>query len=167
VIESNYNGARTQKIDEVQSIAFHQVATLLTPAGGPMPSRLYEFTQEVKDSFESVTAAGTPGSSSALGEFEKDGPFGPPYDSEMITEGANAIVFTDDPGFSTDRRIPKGDWLTKWDVYFRWKVKRLTDGKQWTSDIVHHSITCGYNGGAEVKINHNAAGDLEWTVKFA
>jgi hypothetical protein len=153
----------TQKETPEQNMFFVQTATLAIDTDAPVDiAHYYEFRQQVKDSdtYES-------GATHALGPFEQDDNYEPPYDSEQTLSVKKQIQFTDEPGFSTTAKVAANEWLTSYDVYFRWTVQALYGTRDtWTSPEVHHSLASPYNGGLDGPVTATPAGDYEWTVNL-
>lgn len=170
-IVSEYAGAVTQKLGDIQEFKFKQVAQLVSEKA-PNVRELYHFVQYVMDSWtirsaDDAEAAAT----QELDDWEWDKPYGPPYEDSVINVAVNGITFTDYPGFSkvgnSDTRIANGRWLLAYEVHFHWKVIRQSDMFEWTSPVIKHTLTCAYNGGAPVAVKSKAAGSPQWTVKLA
>jgi hypothetical protein len=163
---ASYTGVRTQKLNDAQDIGFNQEATLSRPVGAPQSvESYYEFRQEVRDGYE---VEAHKGESQPLGtSFAQDGPYKPPYKNEVIAKAPGYLRFTDDPGFSTGRKIPSGRWLNWYRVFFRWKVKRKETGKEWTSPTVEHSMKAPYDEGKDVRVQARAAANANWTVDLS
>jgi hypothetical protein len=163
---SSYTGVTTQKLDDAQDFSFNQTATLSRPVGAPQSvESYYEFRQEVRDGWEVSTR---PSESQAMKTaFVQDGPYRPPYNSEVITNAPGSISFADDPGFSTDRKIPSGRWLNWYKVFFRWKVKRKATGNEWISPAVGHSLEAQYDEGEDVAVEATAAAPNTWIVDLS
>lgn len=163
---SSYTGVGTQKLDDTQEFSFNQTATLSRPLGAPQSvESYYEFRQEVRDGWESPTDAS--GSRALRTAFVQDGPYRPPYNNEVITNAPGYISFDDDPGFSTTSKIPSGQWLNWYKVFFRWKVKRKETGREWISPAVGHSVDAPYHEGEDVVVRARAAADKTWTVNLS
>jgi hypothetical protein len=145
---------------------FDQDATLAIPRGQQHPIEgYYEFRQLVKDKY--VTAV-PPDSVDSTANWMPDGPYQPDYDNEEITKEHSRIQFHDVPGFSTDAAIQAGQWLSSYDVYFKWQVTAKYGNRPvWESSEVHHHADAPYDNGQDqggVEVNHQAAGSRQWAV---
>lgn len=164
--KSSYEGVSTQKLDEAQSIGFAQEATLTKPsAAKKRVDEYYEFRQEVRDGYES-TDKSKDGSQPLGKKFVQDQTFEPPYEGETTARDKEYITFVDNPGWSTSSKIGAGYWLKWYTVFFRWKVKRKSTGKEWTSPEVKHSVESTYDDGNDAEVKAEVAGNKRWTVKF-
>ncbi|WP_329304486.1 hypothetical protein OG410_22170 [Streptomyces sp. NBC_00659] len=133
----------------------------------------YHFWQQVTDQNVQIyrTATGFREGSSER-DWVQDGPYRPRYNNAVIADQQNSITFNDDPGFSTTAQMSPGYWLKSYSVSFRWKVARNTGAwnanlPAWTSPVVTHTLTSAFdpeNPDVAVEIDHQAAGDREWTV---
>jgi hypothetical protein len=154
---------RTQKEVSAQDMFFEQSATLSINTDAPFDiAHYYEFRQQVRDSdtYES-------GATHALGSFKQDDNYEPDYDSEQTLAAHKKIEFTDEPGFSTNAKVAANEWLTSYDVYFRWKVRAKYGTREtWTSPVVHHRLVSPYNGSADGPVTATPAGDYEWVVNL-
>jgi hypothetical protein len=154
---------RTQKENVTQNMFFDQTATLALDANAPHSiDHYYEFRQQVKDraAYESGEGHEEPG-------FVQDGPYQPPYNDKAgkAKAGQKQIQFKDEPGYSTDRKVAAGEWLTSYEVSFRWVVTaKYGDGQTWTSPEVQHSLTSPYDGGKDAAVNVQVADGEEWEV---
>lgn len=158
---SKYTGVRRQHLDQVESIGFYQRAVLAIGAAPRDIKHYYEFRQEVRDSYTRISE------SQDLSNWTQDSHYHPDYTGSkgMITTRPDAIQFDDNPGFSTNAAIAVDDWLHDYDIWFRWRVTRCSDGKEWVSPEVHHTVTSQYTdiaNGAPVKAT--AAGAHQWTA---
>ncbi|MEU3959977.1 DUF4157 domain-containing protein [Streptomyces buecherae] len=173
---SAYEGVRTQHLEEQQSIGFRQEATLSRPEGAPQATAYYyHFWQEVADNIVSTNRAGKE-FKVPLKDMEQDQKYWPPYKNAVISNTPPAITFTDNPGWSTDRHIEKGQWLKSYEVHFRWKVAwtngvKWQRGQQadWTSPTVVHRMTSDFDPeepDAPAKVVAEPAGNHEWTVNL-
>jgi hypothetical protein len=167
-----YEGTRTQKLGTKQKIGFHMTATLETSDNEPQAATtVYEFRQFVRHGYHGRPATGDV-TLGADDDFEEDGPFAPPYEDEnheqhsYVTIGAHHIVFDDHAGFSTTQQIDVGTWLLDYQVDFFWEVTRISDGAEWESDVITHTVTCPYAGGADAQIAVAVGADKAWTVTF-
>lgn len=159
IFTSRYVGVSTQKLGVEQAMGFDQTATL-SLAGTTAPhdlSHYYEFRQEVRDAYTDQAGIVQP-----LTAWAQDLNYQPNYTNAQTLAGKTTIVFTDQPGFSTDRKIDIGEWLISYEVYFRWKVKDKFTNDVWISPAVHHSIACAYNAGNDRPITKAAHGDENW-----
>ncbi len=165
--QSSYDGVASQQLDKKQKIGFQQKATLHRPPDAPRSARYYyDFRQQVKDSFTYHTPSHTQPLDPA---FVQDNGFGPPYENVTTTVTDAAIEFEDHPGFSQGNCIPEGQWLSRYEVHFRWTVTRSDaegNGASWTSPEVVHTVECTYNEGETVQITHRAAGNFNWIVEL-
>ncbi|OON33506.1 hypothetical protein BSA16_00050 [Micromonospora sp. Rc5] len=172
---SSYTGPATQRLDTRQSIGFTQVATLHRPDNAALSAAtLYDFRQEVTDQFVAYTVdedgvAGAPQRENRA--WVQDGPYRPNYTNPVIQTTPAAIVFNDDPGFSTTSAIGEGSWLAEYEVRFRWRVRRRdVESQTWVSSPeMVHTLTSDFdpdNPPQSDAIDHAAAGDHEWTVSL-
>ena len=164
--DSSYTGVSMQKLGVRKNIMFDQNATLAIPEGQQRPiDGYYEFRQLVRDKY--VTAV-PPGGADDTANWVQDGPYQPNYDNAEITKDRSFIRFHDVPGFSTDRAIKANEWLSSYDVYFKWRVT-ATYGNQpvWESPEVHHHADAQYDNGQDpqgVRVNSQPAGSLQRPV---
>ncbi|WP_229403203.1 eCIS core domain-containing protein [Micromonospora okii] len=172
---SAYDGPSTQRLDTRQSIGFTQAATLHRPDNAALSAAtLYDFRQEVTDEFVAYTVDedGAVGSPQHEGRpWAQDGPYRPNYTNPVIQTSPAAIVFNDDPGFSTTSAIGEGSWLARYEVRFRWRVRRRdAESQTWVSSPeMRHSLTSDFdpeNPPQSGAIDHAAAGDHEWDVSL-
>ncbi|SCF17288.1 hypothetical protein GA0070558_13810 [Micromonospora haikouensis] len=172
---SSYTGPATQRLDTRQSIGFTQVATLHRPDNAALSAAtLYDFRQEVTDQFVAYTVdedgeVGTPQRENRA--WVQDGPYRPNYTNPVIQTTPAAIVFNDDPGFSTTSAIGENSWLAEYEVRFRWRVRRRdVESQTWVSSPeMVHTLTSDFdpdNPPQSDAIDHAAAGDHEWTVSL-
>jgi hypothetical protein len=164
--DSSYAGVSRQKLAERKNIMFDQNATLAIPEGQQRPIEgYYEFRQLVRDKY--VTAV-PPGGADDTANWVQDGPYQPDYDNAEITKDRNFIRFHDVPGFSTDRAIKANEWLSSYDVYFKWRVTATYGNRPvWESPEVHHHADAQYDNGQNprgVRVNRQPAGSLQRPV---
>lgn len=163
---AQYTGASTQKLHSRQNITFRQYATLIKPHGARRDiTHYYELYQEVRDGYQDTAGTGH----AVTTGWVTDGPYHPPYNAGQgtITRTPGQIQFGDDPGFSTTTAIAIGSWLTSYDVYFRWRVVLKSNGNEWISPVVHHSIRCPFNAGEDVAVDSTTAGPHQWQVNLS
>jgi hypothetical protein len=157
---SSYDGVASQHLDRRQQIGFKQTATLFRPDGAPQRAAYYyDFRQQVKDSYTYHIPSQT---KDLEAEFVQDNGFQPPYENDTTTLTNDAIQFVDHPGFSQGSWIAPGQWLSRYEVCFRWTVTRRDpdgNGLSWTSPEVRHTVECAYNEGQPVQITHHAFGN--------
>lgn len=172
---SSYTGPATQRLDTRQSIGFTQVATLHRPDNAALSATtLYDFRQEVTDQFVAYTVSedgevGAPQRENRA--WVQDGPYRPNYTNPAIQTTPAAIVFNDDPGFSTTSAIGENSWLAEYEVRFRWRVRRRdVESQTWVSSPeMVHTLTSDFDPDDPPQsdaIDHAAAGDHEWTVSL-
>ena len=155
-------GDVTQRLDQVQAMGFHQTATLTRPDGSVRPvHNLYAFYQEVRDTFSTHT-----GETEALGAFEQDKSFKPPYGGESTVRDDESITFTDDPGWSGDTLVGAGQWITSYTIHFRWRVRHHSTDQEWVSPTQTHTLTCPYTDGSPTPIAATPDGTQSWPVTF-
>jgi hypothetical protein len=162
-VTSGQEGVNNQKLGARQNVGFHMVATLTNPPGDVGQ---FEFRQYARAEFDKNSGT------SALGDFEEDVPFAPPYqdsDDEVdvnITITDTSIRFDDHPGFSTGSAIAIGDWLNFYRVEFYWTVTH-PDGRMWTSpNTVAHSVTSDWADGADAPLVYAVGGGEDWEITF-
>lgn len=174
--ESTYEGPRTQRLHADQSIGFQQVARLNNPEGAPLRAATnYHFWQEVTDSNVQIVEADGLHDQTSSRNWVQDGPYRPPYNNPVITNGQNSIEFADNPGFSTTARMASGYWLKSYTVSFRWKVARNTGTWNrnllcWTSPVVTHTLESVFdpeNPEESAEISAHAAGNHTWAVDLS
>lgn len=164
--DSSYIGVTRQKLAGRKNIMFDQDATLAIPEGQQRPvADYYEFRQLVRDKY--VTAV-PPGGADDSANWVQDGPYQPDYDDAEITKDPSFIRFHDVPGFSTDKAIQDNQWLSSYDVYFKWRVTAKYGTRPvWESPEVHHHVDAQYDNGQDpqgVAVNRQAAGTRQWPV---
>ncbi|MBB4928619.1 hypothetical protein [Kitasatospora kifunensis] len=176
---SRYVGPQEQSLAGSQGIGFEQEATLQRADGMTTPAaQAYDFWQEVTDENHQIApdAVNYRPKKSKRG-WVVDGPFRPPYNTEdgNIVNEAGHITFTDSPGFSGDRRMTNGYWLSSYEVRFRWKVRRKLGGRFtknepfWASDEMVHRVESVFdpqNPDASAPITVNPAGNRTWNVEL-
>ncbi|MBA3468415.1 MAG: hypothetical protein H0T53_02105 [Herpetosiphonaceae bacterium] len=161
---ASYTGVKTQDRNKEQVIAFNQIATLHKPENAPSSTETYyDFYQDVTDEIEGDPVGAE---DHAFTPFVIDGPYSPPYNSEVIENTSNYIAFNDDPGFSTTSKIPVGTWLKKYQVKFRWRIKRIATGKEWMSNEIIHKIDSPLpvNPATTGPVTATVASDEDWQV---
>jgi hypothetical protein len=164
-IVTTRDGELTQKLDVEQKIGVKMEVTLSLEKGPQSITALYDLQQQVRDVYQRGDLE-----KAELGDWENDGPFGPPYQDPFggpdgyVGTNLISIQFVDHPGFSTTTKIQPGEWLHSYGVQFRWTVTRKSDGKSWTSEAIGHSVSSQYAGGADAPIKYTIAKDRMWRL---
>ncbi|MFF3483973.1 DUF4157 domain-containing protein [Streptomyces sp. NPDC002701] len=175
---SAYTGDAVQNLDYDANIGFQQTATLHNPANSTSTvAANYHFWQEVSDSsVQVVESMGLKKNNRVRRNWQVDGPYRPNYDDWSIHNGAQAISFTDSPGFTGSSRMSPGYFLKSYEVQFRWKVAKNTGQSfrnttaGWTSPVMTHTVTAAFdpeNPRESAHVVHQAAGDATWQVDLS
>ncbi|MEU9186633.1 DUF4157 domain-containing protein [Streptomyces sp. NPDC048484] len=175
---SEYTGDAHQNIDYDTNIGFQQTATLQNPANSTSSvAANYHFWQEVTDSsVQVVESMGLKRNQRSRRNWQVDGPYRPNYDDWSITNGAQAISFTDSPGFTGTARMSQGYFLKSYEVSFRWKVAKNTGQSfrnttaGWTSPVMTHTVTSDFDPDSprdSSHVVHQAAGNRAWQVDLS
>lgn len=156
------DGVSTQKLKNEQKIGFAQRAVLTRPDNAVKSvAALYDFRQQVCDTYHYAV----PDETVDMEEFKQDGPYMPDYENEVIDVSTNQIVFNDNPGFSSDVKIPKDQWLENYEVRFRWLVTRQdVESGTWISPVATNLLVCKYDNGNDVKITYMPADEIKKEV---
>ncbi|KAA0930652.1 eCIS core domain-containing protein [Streptomyces apricus] len=175
---SEYTGDDVQNLDYDANIGFQQTATLYNPENSTSTvAANYHFWQEVTDSnVQVVESMGLNKNQRSRRGWQVDGPYRPNYDDWSIHNGAQAISFTDSPGFTGTMRMSPGYFLKSYQVSFRWKVaknngqsfRNTTAG--WTSPVMTHTVTSAFdpeNPRESAHVVHEAAGGATWQVDLS